>query len=481
MRIQLKPEKIAEIKDAFARLQKKEDLLDLLNSVADIQEYWYSRAPRLTIDQTISLLELFREPSLSIEDSFSALPKRLITQKQLDFFSSSFDIKEKKRNRYVKFKILKKSGSLREIKAPLPKLKEIQRALNTILQSVYTTQEQAFGFVPGKNIADNAAAHAGASFILNVDIKDFFPSIHFRRIKRMLEKEPFNLKEEKEPLAFLIANLCTEEGTLPQGAPTSPLFTNIICQRLDKRLQQLAGHYKAAYTRYADDITFSCTEYIFTKRFMQRLEKILKNDRFELNPEKTRVQGKAFRQEVTGLTVNEKVNVSRGVYRSYRTLLHLYKTKGAEKALEYHFKRMPASVLFEKKKKKIKDVDLYMKNVIWGKYYFIKMIKKDASLKPPFEVDSNLLRLGDGNFIRKSSIDILKKEKVKGDTHDKEKSEIKVPPLISGIIDIFAPADEVQPDSDRLIENVLNTWEAEAESDGFKKAMDILKQKLDEQ
>lgn len=458
-------------------MQSKDDCLRLLNTVAYLQTSWQKgEASDVEItDQT----DISREIEYSLEELIPLDHNPLITTRQLDFFSTSFSKRDKKRKRYNSFTILKKSGGLREIKAPLPKLKEIQKAINTILQTVYVTQGEAYGFVPGKNITDNAGVHAGAPFVLNVDIKDFFPSVHFRRIKKMLEKEPFNLREDKEPLAFLFANLCTEDGVLPQGAPTSPILTNIVCQRLDRRLRELAIQYKARYTRYADDITFSADEYIFTKRFMRRLEKILKDERFELNPEKTRVQGKAFRQEVTGLTVNEKVNVRRNFYRSYRTLLHLYKTKGAEKALEYHFKRMPASVLFEKKKKKIKDVDLYMKNVIWGKYYFIKMIKKDASLKPPFEVDSNLLRLGDGTFIRKTSIDILKKEKTKGDTHDKEKSEIKVAPLTSGIIDIFASADEVQPDSYRLIENVLNTWEAEVESDGFKKAMDILKQKLD--
>jgi len=467
----LNPEKAALIKDAFEKMQTNDDLLNLLNEVAAIQESWYQ--PGLKTVDIVSLKELFDNPGVSTKELNKKEEKLLITEKQLNFFSTSFDNNDKKRKRYVKFSILKKSGSLREIKAPLPKLKEIQRALNRILHSVYTTQKQAFGFVPGKNIADNAAAHAGAPFVLNVDLKDFFPSIHFRRIKRMLEKEPFNLKEEKEPLAFLIANLCTEEGTLPQGAPTSPLLTNIICQRLDKRLQQLADHYKAAYTRYADDITFSCTEYIFTKRFMQRLEKILKDDRFELNPEKTRVQGKAFRQEVTGLTVNEKVNVSRRFYRSYRTLLHLYKTKGAEKALEFHFKRMPTSVLFERRKKKIKDVDMYMQNVILGKYYFIYMVRGKDNISPPFQIATEKIKFGDETFLTKAAKFLPRYSK-------KDDVEV-IGGMVSDTAELYDTVEmDIKP-AEGLIEQILSEWETDKEGDGFIKAMELLKMQINGQ
>jgi RNA-directed DNA polymerase len=470
MDIPLKPDNSALIKDAFEKIQTKDDLLNLLNSVKHIAVNRNQPGIDLLVDFDISEI-------LQTEDNFTKHQKP-ITEKQLDFFSTSFELKDKKRNRYTRFYIRKKSGKLREIKAPLPKLKEIQRAINVVLQSVYDVQEHAYGFVPGKSIVDNAKVHAGASFVANIDIKDFFPSVHFRRIKLMLEKPPFNLTGEREPLAFLIANLCTENAVLPQGAPTSPLLTNIICQRLDRRLQQLASQYKAAYSRYADDITFSCSEYIFTRRFMLRLEKILKDDRFEINREKTRIQGKAFRQEVTGLTVNEKVNVSRKFYRSYRTLLHLYLNKGAEKAMEYFIRRMPASVALIKKKEKIKDINVYMQNVIWGKYRFLRMVKKDFILPAPFAVDPGRIRLSDGTFFLKSIMlaspenpTAKKSRDVYSLLTDKDVRNIVDEPAMT----FDVPTDRIQTNSDQ-IEKILTVWE----TDGFKQAIEIIKMQADE-
>lgn len=288
----------------------------------------------------------------------------------------------------------------------------------------------------------------------------------------MLGKPPFNLSVGKEPLAFLIANLCTEDGFLPQGAPTSPLFTNIICQRLDRRLQELAAQFKAVYSRYADDITFSADEYIFTRRFMERLEKILKDDRFEINPEKTRIQGKAFRQEVTGLTVNEKLNVSRRFYRSYRTLLHLYLSKGAVAALNYHRGRMPDSVVQAKMKKEIKNPETYMQNVIWGKYYFISMVKGKDNIPPPFERPINKIRLGDGTYLSKPT---------KLYPSPKEADTIHQSAVVSDTSETYEASEKKTISGGSLAEKVLTVWEMEWEENGFEKAMALLKKQLNEQ
>jgi len=471
---------IKTIKEAFEKMHTKQDLLNLLNMVSEVQDVFTRNSfqNRITI---ISLKDLFNDAEVILEPVLEKKRKQGITEKQLDFFSSSFDTKEKKRKRYSRFFIKKKSGDLREIKAPLPKLKEIQRALNVILQTVYKVQESAYGFVQGKNIADNARVHAGARFLLNVDIKDFFPSIYFKRIKIMLEKPPFLLTGHREPLSFLIANLCTEDGVLPQGAPTSPLLTNIICQRLDKRLQELAAQFNARYSRYADDISFSSNDYIFTKRFMQRLEKILKADRFEINPKKTRIQGKAFRQEVTGLTINEKVNVSRQFRRSYRTLLHLYHTKGPEKALEYYARRMPENIVLSKGIKKINNPRSYMKKVLSGKYYFMFMVNRDLLLPHPFvkktsETDQEkiILQLQD-----------LIDTKPQRDNGNKENqyynvSTQEIMDFISEESVLYSPvAKGASRTNLSIIEEVLSVWEND--NNGFKKAMEIIKQQINEQ
>lgn len=453
------------IAEKFRLMNNRDDLLLLLNEVAE--QFPHSIKPgkreiiRVKVEDILPLLS-----EKQYIKNFSKSPA--FSKKQFDFFSSSFLVTEKKRKRYSSFQIKKKSGAFREIKAPLPKLKEIQRALNIILQSVYTTQESAFGFVKGKNIVDNARLHEGAPFVLNLDIKDFFPSIYFRRIIRMLGKEPFNLTGEREQIAYTIANLCSEDGYLPQGAPTSPVLTNIICQRLDKRLQQLAMKSNAVYSRYADDITFSSSNYIFTNKFIKRVQGILKDDRFELNDEKTRIQSKSYRQEVTGLTVNKTVNINKSFKCSYRTLVHLYNTKGSNAALEFHKKRMPPSVLEQKFKKEIENKDAYIQNVILGKYNFMSMVKGKMVLSKPFDTNTQTKKtavfpVSPATYSVKEKIAIVEEpisEYTKG-----------------RIIEIETKNNNIEnyQRSKDLIKKVLDEWESSLYYNGFEKAMILFK------
>lgn len=479
----LGPKQTAHIQAAFAEMQGREDLLDLLNSVSSIlnRDFFADM-------EEASLLENEGELKFSVPEKVPV--KSSISAKQFNFFSTSFDESPKKRKRYKQFFIVKKSGSLREINAPFPKLLEIQQALNAILQTLFTVQEPAFGFAPGKNIAGNAAGHVGKNFVLNADIKDFFPSIHFRRVKVMLEKPPFNLSGDREPLAFAIANLCTENGVLPQGAATSPLLTNIICQRLDKKLQTLAAKFKVHYSRYADDLSFSSNEYAFTKRFLQQLEAILASERFRLNPEKTRIQGRAYRQEVTGLTVNEKLNVNRRYLRSYRTLVHLYNSKGAKAATEYLLKRMPIGLEAFKMARKVDSLDNYIRRVIAGKYNFIKQVKGVQSPKHPFgketpgpetptEIHTLASKLsGLANF-KFRLIEPEADEQVKRfykTILDNEDNAVVEEPVVS-----YGQASEILNDNVAgLIDKVLAVWEDNKEG-GFEKAMEIFKQEIHEQ
>lgn len=341
-----------------------------------------------------------------------------------------------------------------------------------MLQSVYETQPQAYGFVADKSITDNAALHTGKAFVLNVDLKDFFPSVHFRRIKVMLEKPPFNLSGDKEPLAFLIANLCTENGVLPQGAPTSPFFTNVICQRLDEKLEKLANKFQTTYSRYADDLTFSANAYIFSKRFMLELEQIVKGERFQINEEKTRIQGSAYRQEVTGLTVNEKVNVNKHYLRSYRTMLHLYKTKGPLVAYEYHYKRMPESVRVIKKERTVTSASSHIQNVIWGKYLFLKMVKGDSVPVPPFTRNKYV------KMVIEESTSLIKPESENTTEDGKTPAEPKPyhqPVLQTVLLEASVPYEpiEINVQKETVVEQILNAWEKE----GLEKAIELFKTK----
>ena len=220
-------------------------------------------------------------------------------------------------HRYTLFQIPKKKrGEFRAIDAPIEPLKTIQRALNHILEAVCTPHTAAMGFLPGRSVVDNARVHIGQRYVYNIDLKDFFPSITSGRVYARLTSKPFSLPPE---IASLICDLCcytNKEGrkVLPQGAPTSPVLSNIICERLDRKLQRLARAYGLRYTRYADDITFSGNTYVFAPegRFCTLLKHIVEEEEhFVINPDKTRLGHQGVRQEVTGVSVNRKPNVSR--------------------------------------------------------------------------------------------------------------------------------------------------------------------------
>ena len=251
--------------------------------------------------------------------------------------------------KYHKFNIPKKSGGIRKISSPEKGLKGAQRKLNRILQCVYQPKPSTHGFVSrvsgsNRSVVSNAGRHVRKRFVLNIDLKDFFPTVNFGRIYGMFMAPPYNLPKN---VAATIAQLCTFEGTLPQGAPTSPTLTNMICAKMDQRLQRLAAEHRCTYTRYADDITFSTTN----KRFPVELAwldeqgkthvgsdllKVIDENGFEVNDRKIRLQTREFRQEVTGITVNEIPNVPRTYVRQLRAMLHAWERYGLEMAAKHH-------------------------------------------------------------------------------------------------------------------------------------------------
>lgn len=283
------------------------------------------------------------------------------------------------KKRYQTFAVKKKSGADRIIHAPVKGLKSILRSLNFVLQCMYEPHKAATGFVLDKSIVDNAQKHVGQHYVLNLDLKDFFHSFDRNRVKMGFMYEPFNLNGEKEPLAFLLASLCTHpfeiEGeiktVLPQGSPTSPTVTNILCKKLDRRLNGLANRFGATFTRYADDITFSSPHNIYTDEgFNNELRRIIEEDQeLIINPKKTRLQKSGYRQEVTGLIVNEKVNVRRRYVKQIRMWLYFWEKYGYEKA-DQIFKTDYAV-----DKGHVRKGKPNMANVLEGKLEFLKMVK----------------------------------------------------------------------------------------------------------
>ncbi len=272
---------------------------------------------------------------------------------------------------YVDFEIPKKSGGKRKISSPKYTLKLIQQCLLEILSVIYTPHRSAHGFVLRKNVASNASAHVGKKYVFNIDLKDFFPTTSFHKIRFLLTLKPFYLNDKRKEIGQLIANLCCKEGYLPQGSPASPMVTNIVCRRIDARLTQLAKRHKARYTRYADDISFSCNRNIFNDSFLMEISAILADDKYEINDKKTRLSKWYQRQEVTGVVVNEKINLPREYIKDIRYWLFVWGKFGEEKTQEDFERRFPNKKGFNR----YKGNSVKFTNYLHGKIQYLKMIR----------------------------------------------------------------------------------------------------------
>lgn len=241
-------------------------------------------------------------------------------------------------NYYATFEIPKKSGGFRTIKAPAGDLKEIQRRLAEALanhqhqyQEVQGIQSRiSHAFEKEKNIITNAQIHRNKRFVVNFDLEDFFDSFHFGRVCGYFEKNR-NFQLPKE-VATVIAQLTCYQGALPQGAPSSPVITNLICEILDIRLLGLAKKYRLDYTRYADDLTFSTNDKVILSKwddFYNEFLDVLSRSGFRINEKKTRVQYSNSRQTVTGLVVNKKLSVDHRYYKQVRAMAHALYSKGS--------------------------------------------------------------------------------------------------------------------------------------------------------
>ena len=281
--------------------------------------------------------------------------------------------------RYTDFVIPKKRGGERTISAPVVGLKSILSSLNVILQSVYDPSMYAMGFVPGRSVVDNAKIHIGQNYIYNIDLQDFFPSIDKSRVWKRLTLPPFNFCSD---MADVIAGLCTmrlNDGdnvryVLPQGAPTSPILTNIICEKLDRQLGGLSKRFGLRYSRYADDITFSSMHYVYAEdgEFITELNRIIADNHFVINTKKIRLQRRGMRQEVTGLVVTDKVNVERKYVRELKTILHIWERYGYMAATNSLMKHRKLNCVYRRS-----NAPVSLESVVTGKLQYLKMVKGD--------------------------------------------------------------------------------------------------------
>lgn len=251
-----------------------------------------------------------------------------LSLEKLDFFENPTSMYDLYRNKMVP----KKNGGYRELLIPRSDLKRVQRIIACELEKSYKPLPCVHGFVKGRSIKTNAETHIGSQVIVGLDIKDFFPSISSRRVYGLLVSKKLCLVPE---VAFCISRIVATPKGLPQGAPSSPIISNMICLGMDKQLMHLSHDYHYQYTRYADDLTFSFNSfYFFYRHFYSggklRLPYKLRGaitdfhgtKSFELNEDKSFYSCSFSRQLVTGVVCNLKTNIKREQYRRLRSTLH---------------------------------------------------------------------------------------------------------------------------------------------------------------
>ena len=330
--------------------------------------------------------------------------------------------------RYSAFKINKKGGGQRELLAPSLKLCILQKRFLRKLEDSYEPTRAAHGFTQEKSILTNASLHVGKQWILNVDVKDFFPSINDRRVygslthwKKFRERWDLSKKE-----IYFLAQLCCFEEKLPQGAPTSPFISNLVARKLDKQMLKFSYENKLCYTRYCDDITLSpvhskvepnCLVFPKSGRLKKEFNSIFIDNGFTLNPKKTRLQTSPRPLRVTGLVVNSTANIPRKWIRQVRAMLADVENIGYENAQRKYI---------EECKKRGRCLPLF--RVLWGKIQYISMIrgkgdpvylklrKKYLSFYP---YESITLKVDLDDFPRRPDIDSIINEDLKYENSNK--------------------------------------------------------------
>ncbi len=277
-----------------------------------------------------------------------------LTTEELDYFADRQgrveEAEEVRINHYFYHILAKKSGGQRLIEAPKARLKAIQRQiLHDILDRI-PPHGDSFGFVAGRNCIDAARRHCGENVVVSFDLKSFFNAVPSARIHAI-----FRCLGYPYPVAQAMTGLVSVQTPqrvllrmaadlrpyltaphLPQGAPTSPALASAAAFGLDRRLRGLARHLTANYSRYADDLTFSGDRSIVAP-LLGLVPEIVRDEGFALNAAKTRVTAKHAAQVVTGIVVNEHVNVSRSAFDHLKAVIHACAKKGDPRLMQPEF------------------------------------------------------------------------------------------------------------------------------------------------
>lgn len=324
-----------------------------------------------------------------------------------------FELKQIKKllskENYRTFTIPKKTGEKRLISVPNTELAFLQYCVAKLMAKKFRPHPNANGFIAGKSILSNAYPHIGKEVIFNTDIKDFFDSISLDIIVEKLIRQPYYFSFKVALFIAFIVTKLTNKGSrvLPQGSPSSPIFTNIVLNQLDHRLSKFAKYHGLVYSRYADDLTFSFDSSLFYMwddgegGYKYNILKFIKSEGLDINHKKTHIAFKKQRHKVTGLIVNEKINVERKYIKNLRTEIHNWEKDGYIIASYKFLKNREGKIPYK--------TNIPMHKVLFGKLSFVKMVKGEQDstylkLKQRF----NLLIQRDYSFIRteRESIEI---------------------------------------------------------------------------
>lgn len=280
--------------------------------------------------------------------------------------------------KYFHFFVPKRRGGTREISAPCRQLKFVQRRLCEALSCIYVPKACVHGFARGRSIVGNAKTHTAQRYVLNIDLKDFFPAINFGRVRGMFIGRPHTMPP---CVATILAQICCTDS-LPQGAPTSPIISNMICARMDSELARFAGSHRCSYTRYADDLTFSTSCVKFPEsvavndpsdessiNISPELAGIIQDNGFEINADKITFRKRFRRQEVTGFVTNKTQNVKREHIRQIRAMLHAWKKYGEKRAEDEHFAK------YYQKHRNPDRRHPRFRQIVVGKIQFVGMVR----------------------------------------------------------------------------------------------------------
>ena len=227
---------------------------------------------------------------------------------------------------YSRYYIKDKRGKFRKIEEPDYYMTIIQDRIRKSFLNRYPVSGYATAYHAGARITGNAAPHVGRRYLLKMDLKDFFGHVTTDMVyRKVLSKAPFS-----RDVAEKIAQLCTLNGVLPQGASTSPALSNLVMTGFDEYMGSWCRRRGVAYTRYSDDLTFSSDEPLYPVylRAKEKLEKM----GLEINDSKTHFLTSHTRQQVTGIVVNEKINIPSEYRRKLRKEIHYVLQYGAEDA-----------------------------------------------------------------------------------------------------------------------------------------------------